>query len=262
MRKIKIMFSLIIICFLCIKNLYGVSNLNIKLNFSKESIGPNEEIFATLNTSNLLSDETIQKVEFTLDYDEHIFNQVSNSDIVLYNIGKNIENDTTNNTFVISNIRSNDIIKIKFISKSSLKVSYANIKLKDIRVLTNSSYINIGDVSSKIQINSSEVTQTINKENENINTGFIAGTISNVDTSILDKFNEFINFDSLKNIDIAEIMLNPLKIFLVFIKAFFIVIIINVVAKMICKFSFNYLDILKRRRKSRKLTKVLNDLYE
>ena len=249
MRKIKIMFSLIIICFLCIKNLYGVSNLNIKLNFSKESIGPNEEIFATLNTSNLLSDETIQKVEFTLDYDE-------------YNIGKNIEYDTTNNTFVISNIRSNDIIKIKFISKSSLKVSYANIKLKDIRVLTNSGYINIGDVSSKIQINSSEVTQTINKENENINTGFIAGTISNVDTSILDKFNEFINFDSLKNIDIAEIMLNPLKIFLVFIKAFFIVIIINVVAKMICKFSFNYLDILKRRRKSRKLTKVLNDLYE
>lgn len=80
--------------------------------------------------------------------------------------------------------------------------------------------------------------------------------------SFMDELGSIFDITRLRTIDFKEMMLNPLMLFWIFIKAFIIVILINIIAKVVCKIMFNYSEVLKSRRKSRKLNKVLRDLYE
>lgn len=87
-------------------------------------------------------------------------------------------------------------------------------------------------------------------------------SISNVGNELQQKIDELLSFDALKNIDYGELFMNPFQIFGIMFKAIFIVVLINFAAKVICKYAFNMSSIIKSRRQSRKLNKVLKDLYD
>ena len=77
-------------------------------------------------------------------------------------------------------------------------------------------------------------------------------SISNASNELQQKIDELLSFDALKNIDYGELFMNPFQIFGI----------INFAAKVICKYAFNMSSIIKSRRQSRKLNKVLKDLYD
>lgn len=261
MKKIKLLISLLFILCFCKTSILGFSNINLKIQNSKENIGKNEEVFVTVYCPSNLK-EDIKKIECTLDYDKNIFNEITKNDLLLYNIGKSIDFNEENSTLIVSNIKSENIFKIRLTSKQYIKNTTTNIKLKEIRVLTNNGYINIGTVSSKLKVNNNNIAKNTNNTNLKSSIATVDNELLGDDKILVDQISEFMSFDSLKNIDMATLFLNPLKIVGIFIKAFIIVIVINLLAKLICKMFFSYSDILSRRRKSRKLTKVLNSIYE
>lgn len=262
MKIIKILLSLICIIGVCKLGMSAFSDYNIKLQNSKENIGKNEEIFVDMYVDTKLND-SIKSIECTIDYDTNIFKDISKSDIKLYNIDKNVEFDKERLTIKINNIKSEKILRIRLISKTNIESTNTKIQFKNIRLVTNEGYKSIGDISSNISIkniNSSSRIKHNLKNNELI--GNLESNILEKDKQIINQLDEFMSFESIKNIDIGSIFLNPFKLFGIFLKAIIIVVIINALARFICKISFSYADILQRRMQSRKLTKVLNDLYK
>lgn len=261
MKKIKILISLFFILCFCKTSILGFSNINLKIQSSKENIGKNEEVFVTVYCPSNLK-EDIKRIECTLEYDKNIFNEITKNDLLLYNIGKSIDFNEENCTLIVSNIKSENIFKIRLTTKQDVKNTTTNIKLREVRVLTNNGYINIGTVSSKLKVNNNNIATNTNNTNMNSSIVAVDNEFLSDNIALVDQIGEFMSFDSLKNIDMSTLFLNPFKIFGIFIKAFIIVIVINLLAKLICKVFFSYSDILSRRRKSRKLKKVLNSIYE
>lgn len=109
---------------------------------------------------------------------------------------------------------------------------------------------NIYGVTSNTSINTAKANE------QSIN------SMTSMGEELQEKVGELINFDALKNIDYGQLFLNPFKIFIIFFKAIIIVALINFGAKVLCKYMFNMSAIMKSRRQSRKLSKVLKDLYD
>ena len=102
--------------------------------------------------------------------------------------------------------------------------------------------------------------------NTNINTAITneqsVDSMISMGEELQEKVGELLSFDALKNIDYGQLFLNPFKIFIIFFEAILIVVLINFGAKILCKYMFNLSAIIRSRRISRKLNKVLKDLYD
>ena len=102
--------------------------------------------------------------------------------------------------------------------------------------------------------------------NTNINTAKTneqsVNSMISMGEELQEEVGELLSFDALKNIDYGQLFLNPFKIFIIFFEAILVVVLINFGAKILCKYMFNMSAIMKSRRQSRKLNKVLKDLYD
>lgn len=121
----------------------------------------------------------------------------------------------------------------------------------------NASSINKSNLNSEIA--SLKSNDTYLNLSEVVATNDLEESIEN--SRAFENISDILSFESLKDINFQELMLNPLKLFWILIQAFGIVIGINIGAKLVCKFLFNSSDVIKRRYKTRKLDKVLEDLY-
>ena len=99
------------------------------------------------------------------------------------------------------------------------------------------------------------------KLNNNLNSMSYKESAQNVENEASKHLEQFMKFESLSSNAIKDIMLKPFKIFVVFLQAFVAVVLINFLSKILCSNILTYSSILKRRKKSRELTKVLKDLY-
>lgn len=85
--------------------------------------------------------------------------------------------------------------------------------------------------------------------------------IENSFENIIQNMNGIFDVIQLEDINFISILQEPLELVWIFIKAFLVVVLINLLAKLICKICFNSSSVLVRRIKTRKLDKVLKKLY-
>lgn len=94
----------------------------------------------------------------------------------------------------------------------------------------------------------------------------VYGTSSDVELgnfydTLKESANQMFSAIRLENMNMFSFFQQPLNLFWIFIKAFAIVILINIIAKLICGLFFNSSSIIVRRIKTRKLDKVLKKIY-
>ena len=102
----------------------------------------------------------------------------------------------------------------------------------------------------------------IKKYNETIDTATteILGKVEELKTKSTELFSNLTDVN--KGLNSVNAVTSPFGIIGIFLKAVILVILINVFAKLFVKVFFNYGEIVKSRKQSRHLSKVLKDIYD
>ena len=265
------------LCIYFVNNVYGIRNESVHLSTSKDNINPNDEIFFYMSMDELKLDEneTLEKVEFNIEYDKNIFLTLEDKNISSYNKYNNLEFKPLTNKIVITNtyIDYDNLFVFMLKAKENIKDATTTIKIKNIKVTTNNlkSYnLSNATISLDVEnINQSSVDSNILANTDSSNNGNIRNNSKdknvNLETasldalnSVNDKLQSFKN--SLSSDNIFSILKAPFSVIGIFIYAFLAVILFRVVVTVIYKYIHTRKQIIKNRKIIKKIGKVLSDM--
>ena len=265
------------LCIYFVNNVYGIRNESVYLSTSKDNINPNDEIFFYMSMDELKLDEneTLEKVEFNIEYDKNVFLTLEDKNISSYNKYNNLEFKPLTNKVVITNtyIDYDNLFVFMLKAKENIKDATTTIKIKNIKVTSNNlkSYnLSNATISLDVEnINQSSVESNILANTDSSNNGDIRNNSKdknvNLETasldalnSVNDKLQSFKN--SLSSDNIFSILKAPFSVIGIFIYAFLAVILFRVVVTVIYKYIHTRKQIIKNRKISKRIGKVLSDM--
>ncbi|MEG0873174.1 MAG: hypothetical protein RSE00_04550 [Clostridia bacterium] len=270
MKKLIVGFMIILCLGIFFINTYGIGSANISMDTSKKEIRPHEEFFVNINMKNIGSAQSpITGMETTLDFDNSLFEKVTENSIALYNLDCNLSyNEATHRLVVLRpNMKDNScMIKVKFIAKSKINVDSVVISTKDTSVLKGSDSFTTNTSNVELKINHQLPIATVSNKN---NTMSKSSGDTNSQMDELTKYTDNITkaMSGLKNnmpfinstngFDTKAVITMPIKLIGIFIGTYLAVLLFNLFAKWMCGSFITRKEIMKNRKVSRKLRKVL-----
>lgn len=279
MKKIVIVFIIILCLGGFFFNSYGVSTL-VNLETSKKIVSPYEEFFVTINLQNLGGmDSSSTAVQGFLEYDEKIFQKVTEKSIALNNLNCNLSyNESTKQLVILRENFKNDtcIVKIKFKAKENIVAKSTDIKINNVQVfegnenlITSNAKVSI-DVKDKISVAASNVVKSNTTTNASLSSTSGLNINSNEEDLVFytDKYTNTLKglqqnmpfLNSNNKHSMLNLLTEPLSLMFIFVGGYFGVIIFEWLIKVMCEWFKVRKEIYRSRKTSRSLRKVLINL--